>query len=94
MTKVSYVIKRNDIQFETYTSYMKAVQRFERIKQLADKPWQFTIEVVYTNYNPDKTEDSINKAKARREKFWEIKRLKEELKHAPSYINVSGVGTC
>ena len=70
MRKLSYAIKRNDVQFETFTSYIQATERLARIKKLTSKPWEFTLDTILTEFDPDDTPERREKTRKQREKFW------------------------
>ena len=79
MRRVNYKIRRGNETFVT-TSYAEATADDARI-----------IETFLTEID-ERTEKEKEYAKARVRKIAERQEFKKELKHAPSYINTSGVG--
>ena len=89
MTKLSYDIIHNGKVIKNVVGYQEAC---DIVAELGPK-WKF--KAVYTEFNPDDTPERRKAAKEHAEKVREAiarKALEKELRHAPSYVNNSGVG--
>lgn len=85
MTKVSYDICLNGRKVKNVAGYEEA----NKIVTELGKGWSY--KVRYTNFNPEDTPEKREKAREHARKVREAI-AKKALKHAPAYINNSGVG--
>lgn len=89
MTKLSYDICLHGRKVKNVVSYNEAL---EIIKALGDG---WTYKAVYTRFDPDDTPEKRAELKKHARKVQEAfakKKLEKELRHAPAYINNSGIG--
>lgn len=96
MRKVSYVITVNGVEIPsaTYTSFEEVINVVKTLNEDADHT-KFGYKTILTPFDPDDTPEKNAAAKAHAEKARAAilrKKYEEELKHAPAYINNSGVG--
>lgn len=85
MTKVSYNIIHNDKVIKNVVGYQEAVDICAEL----GSGWKF--KAVYTEFDPD---DTPERRKTYKEHALKVQQaiFEKSLKHAPSYINASGVG--
>lgn len=86
MTKLTY-----DVQLHGRT--VKNVSTYDEAKSIVAKlgdGWSY--KARYTDFDPDDTPERREAMRKHAEKVQAVLALKRELKHAPRYVNISGVG--